>query len=274
MPSWPVQGDNAGTWGTDLNACLLVSMNSDGTLKLAGSGATAGYVLLANASGTGGAQTDSHLSWTGGSGATFLNVGAASGQTADIVLDNAATTEWYIYNLGSNNTFHIDSATLGALAFSQAGALTLPQYGAGFLQTSSTGLVSAGSSIGANSSTIALASDASLTAGAANLVLDSGALAAGTYYYNGQLAYIKGATTTHVEILITHNGGTSWDGTVDENGTAGGAWDTLSVAAVATLTASQHLSMYSIPITAGITAKSANSGGNPPATTLTWVQIA
>jgi len=143
MPSWPVQGDNAGTWGTDLNSCLLVSHNSDGTFLIGGSGAAAGRVLLSQASGTGGVQTDSKLTWAGGTGPTVLSVSANSGQAANVELLNAATTEWYLYNLGSNNTFHLDSATLGALAFTQAGVLTLPQYGAGILNTSAAGIVSA-----------------------------------------------------------------------------------------------------------------------------------
>src|SRR5215831_113405 len=143
MPSWPVQGDNAGTWGTDLNSCLLVSHNSDGTFLIGGSGAAAGRVLLSQASGTGGVQTDSKLTWAGGTGPTVLSVSANSGQAANVELLNAATTEWYLYNLGSNNTFHIDSATVGVLAFSQAGVLTLPQYGTGFLGTDASGVVSA-----------------------------------------------------------------------------------------------------------------------------------
>jgi len=277
MPSWPVQGDNAGTWGTDLNSCLLVSHNSDGTFLIGGSGAAAGRILLSQASGTGGAQSDSNFTWTGGTGVTALNVGANTGQATEILFYNGGTIEWYFYNqVSSSNTYRISNATRDVLVLAQGSGsvLTLPTYGAGFLQTSSTGAVTAGPSLGANSGIVTLGSDTTLTAGTPITVLDSGALVAGTYLAGGQMVYLKGASTSHMELFLSHNGGVSFDCAVDENGIPGGDWGSLTVAALMTLTASQHIIMIGISISAASTAKALTSGGNPPATTLSWAQLA
>lgn len=156
MATLPTVGGDIGAWGSELNTWLVVSKNADGTLKIGGGGpgTTSGKILLApGQSGgvqVGGVVSDNNFWWDGGSGGattTTLYIGANTGVATEIVLNNGATAEWYIYNSPPSalaNSLRISNAANDVLVLTQNPAqLALPTYGAGILGTNSTGGVSA-----------------------------------------------------------------------------------------------------------------------------------
>lgn len=98
MPSLPTQGGNSGTWGTDLNAALLVSLNSDGTLKdvLSGTGTPEGAV-------------------TGSVGQLFRRTNGGTGTTLYIKESGAGNTGWVAVAAGGG-FIKLAGATLGSAA--------------------------------------------------------------------------------------------------------------------------------------------------------------
>jgi len=152
MATLPTVGGDIGAWGSELNTWLVVNMNADGTLKIGGGGpgTTSGKILLApGQSGgvqVGGVVSDNHFWWDGGSGGattTTLYIGANTGVATEIVMNNGATAEWYIYNSppsGLANSLRISNAVNDVLVLSQNPVqILLPTYGAGIL-----GLVAGG----------------------------------------------------------------------------------------------------------------------------------
>lgn len=120
----------------------------------------------------------------------------------------------------------------------------------------------------------AISGDTAIATTGTDLV-DSGALAAGTYHVFAGLCFVNTATTSKVFGGIFHTTGTTYVATGEENAVPASDESTMSFAANVTITANEHLVLHGVSVTAAATAKlNTVTVALGPATYLGWIKLA